>query len=100
MGIAAQGSRRLAGPLNAATHLDRMAAWPESSVLRARFAEAARGLPFRVEAFEPFFAAVEKARTGALMTEQDYAGTALALRLGTLVRHDGARWDVVVPLTG
>jgi predicted exporter len=50
--------------------------------------------------FEPFFAAVEEARSGKLLDASDLAGTALGLKLDGLLRRDGARWIAVVPLSG
>lgn len=85
---------------SAATQHQRQAALPDPAKLRERFAEAASGLPLRIEAFEPFFAAVELARSAAPVAAGDFSGTALGLKLDGLVRQDGGRWFVVVPLTG
>ncbi|MEP7182213.1 MAG: hypothetical protein ABI886_08505, partial [Betaproteobacteria bacterium] len=83
-----------------ATQRARRAALPASAQLRANLTEAARGLPLRVEAFLPFLDAVERARTAPPVTADDLAGTAIGLKLDGLLRHEGARWYVVVPLTG
>jgi predicted exporter len=48
------------------TQSERLAAIPEEAVLRRRLQQAAQGTPFVVEAFEPFFAGVTKARTSIL----------------------------------
>ena len=81
-----------------ATQRRRQAALPDAAELRERFDVAARGLPVRVAAFEPFFAAVESARRAAPIDAASLAGTALGLKLEGLLRRDGAAWQVVVPL--
>jgi predicted exporter len=73
---------------------------PDTLELRERFEVAARGLPVRVAAFEPFFAAVESARRATPIDATSLAGTALGLKLEGLLRRDGAAWNVVVPLIG
>ena len=83
-----------------ATQRRRRAALPDASELRANFARAASGLPLRTDAFEPFFAAVARARTAPSLEGDDLAGTALGLKLEGLLRRDGGRWYGVVPLTG
>jgi len=83
-----------------ATQRRRRAALPDAAELRANFASAANGLPFRAEAFEPFFAAVARARNAPSLDEHDLSGTALGLKLEGLLRRDDGRWYSVVPLTG
>lgn len=78
----------------------RQASLPEPAQLRERFADAANGLPIRIEAFEPFFAAVANARAAAPLEAADLAGTALALKVEGLLRHDVAQWYAVVSLAG
>ncbi|GIL38199.1 MMPL family transporter [Roseiterribacter gracilis] len=75
----------------------RQAALPESATLRARFDEARRDLPFRGDQFEPFFAAVEATRTGPLLNLASFDGSALGLRLRTMLRGDGS---MLVPVYG
>lgn len=60
-------------PLQAA----RRAALPEPTVLRERVDAALAGRNLRAAAFEPFFAAVEAARTGPAIDVDHYRGTAL-----------------------
>lgn len=83
-----------------ATQRRRLAALPDPVRLRENFVEAARDLPIRLQAFEPFFVAVGEARTGKLLDASGLAGTALGLKLDGLLRRDGARWVAVVPLSG
>ena len=85
---------------SAATQRARLAAIPEATRLRENFEQAARDLPLRVQAFEPFFAAAERARTGGLLDVDALGGTAPGLKVGALLRRDGARWVAVVPLAG
>jgi predicted exporter len=83
-----------------ATQRRRQAVLPEPARLHANFAKAASTLPLRVDAFEPFFAAVESARHAALLEPRDLAGTALGLKVEAFLRHDDSRWYAVVPLAG
>jgi predicted exporter len=78
----------------------RQAALPDSAQLRARFAKAAEGLPITVSAFAAFFAEVEAARNAPLLTANDLVGTAIGLKVESLLRSDGARWYIVIPLYG
>ena len=50
--------------------------------------------------FAPFLADVERTRTGKLLSREDLEGTALGLKVDSLlVRHDG-RWVALLPLIG
>src|SRR5262249_52369106 len=71
---------------------------PDITQLRENFAKAADGLPLRIEAFEPFFAAVERARTAPLLEPHNFSETAAGLKLDALLRHDDTIWYGVVPL--
>jgi len=53
---------------------------PEPAAARAMLEAALAGLPFRSEAFAPFLADLEQARTARPLTEADLAGTPLAAR--------------------
>ena len=77
----------------------RQAALPPPDQLRANLAEAAAGLPFRPDTFAPFLNAVEDARQARRLTAEALAGTGFGLKAGSLLRHDGDRWTMVVPLT-
>lgn len=83
-----------------ATQRRRLAALPEAAQLRANFARAADGLPLRADAFDRFFAAIERARSAPPLDAHDLAGTALGLKLEGFLRRDDARWYGVVPLAG
>jgi predicted exporter len=80
------------------TQLRRKAALPEAARLRENFADAARGLPLRQSAFEPFFAAVAAARAAPQLNAGDLAGTALGLKIDGLLHVADGRWFAVVPL--
>lgn len=85
---------------SAATQARRRASLPPPDVLRADLDSAARGLPFRVEAFEPFVRAVADARAALPLTAGDYAGSALGLKVESTLREEGGRAQIVVPLAG
>jgi predicted exporter len=73
---------------------------PAGADLRQNLTAALSGLPFRPATFEPFLKDVEDARSGPSLTPADYAGSALGLKVESLLRNDGGQWHVVVPLAG
>jgi len=84
---------------SARTQMRRQAALPDDAVLRARFAEAAAGLPFRSGTFDPFFPDVAKARAAPLLTVASLP-PALQLRLQSCWCKDADGWTVLAPLHG
>jgi predicted exporter len=91
---------------SAATQRARQAAIPEAAVLRENVHEAQRGLPFRAGLFEPFLRDAEAARTQPPLRHASLQGTALALKVDTLlVKREGASvagaaWTAMLPLRG
>ncbi|MEO8440879.1 MAG: MMPL family transporter, partial [Betaproteobacteria bacterium] len=91
---------------SAATQRARQAAIPEASVLRENLGDAQRGLPFRTGLFEPFLRDAEAARTQTPLQHTSLHGTAMALKVDTLlVKRDGAgaatpAWTSMLPLRG
>ena len=83
-----------------ATQRARQAAIPETDILRERLEQAADGLPFRAQLFEPFLQEVSAARQAPLVSASDLKGTGLGLRLESLLsaRPDG--WMAILPLRG
>ena len=77
--------------------LARRSALPDDATLRARFATASSGLPFRADAFAPFFHDVTAARAGPLLTAGDLPPP-LALRLQSMLTHTDNGWTVLAPL--
>ncbi|MGH7056880.1 MAG: MMPL family transporter [Acetobacteraceae bacterium] len=78
--------------------LARRAALPKPQVLRARIAEAARGLPFRKHAFAPFIADVAAARASAPVTLPDFSAKLLKARIAPLLFSEQGRWyGLIVP---
>ncbi len=101
----AQGA--LAGYDNAARYLPseatqrrRREALPDPKTLAANLAVALSNLPFRDDAFAPFLADVERARAGDLLAYEDLAGTALGLKVDSLLLREDGRWVAVLPLIG
>ncbi len=90
----------------AATQRARQAAIPDPAVLRDSLREAQRGLPFRAGLFEPFLSDIEAARTQAPLTRASLDGTALALKVDSLlVKRNGTEaaagaWTAMLPLRG
>jgi predicted exporter len=82
-----------------ATQRARQAALPDATTLRTNFTQALTGLPFRPEAFAPFFADVATARTAPLITAANLP-PALSLQLGTMLVPHGPGWVVMAPLRG
>ena len=78
----------------------RQQALPGPEALRDALAEALAGSPFREDAFAPFLADVEQARTAEPLRPADFAGTPLAATLdGLLLENDGAA-TALVSLSG
>ncbi|MFO1429426.1 MAG: MMPL family transporter [Candidatus Competibacteraceae bacterium] len=80
------------------TQRERQAILPPPEPLRANLDTAVAGLPFQAGLFEPFLAAVEAARTGPLLQPQDLSGTALGLRIGSLLFPSSQGWTALVLL--
>jgi predicted exporter len=78
----------------------RLAALPEAATLRSNLDKALQGLPFQKGAFEPFLRDVEESRRRGPLVADELQGTALGMKLQTLVVPAGAEWAVLVPLTG
>ncbi len=75
----------------------RRAALPDDTMLHARFAAALSGLPFRTDAFAPFFQDVSAARAAPLLTAASLPPP-LALRLQSMLTHTNTGWIVLAPL--
>jgi predicted exporter len=83
-----------------ATQARRRAALPAADDLRQNLSAALSGLPFRPGTFDPFLKDVDEARSAPALMPVDYAGSALGLKVESLLRHEGGQWHVVVPLAG
>lgn len=81
------------------TQSARLAAIPEETVLRRRLQQAVHGSPFVVDAFEPFFAGVSKARTTVLEPGTLPEGLFRQRTEGLLMNVDG-RVVGLVPVAG
>ena len=84
---------------SAQTQRARQQALPDDATLRARFTQAAAGLPFNIQAFQPFFTAVAAARAAPLLTQASLP-PALALQVSSLLNKAGRGWMVMAPLSG
>lgn len=82
------------------TQLKRLAVLPDPPTLQAALAEAQRGLPFRQGLFVPFLKDVEQARTGRGLELSDLQGSALSLKIHSLLLRDGDDWVALMPLRG
>ncbi len=80
------------------TQRQRQQALPETPVLQRSLSAAARGLPFRVELFQPFLRDVTSAKGAPTLTRTDLAATGLKVRLDSLLaeRRDG--WIAMLSL--
>ncbi len=78
----------------------RQAALPIEASLRRTLREATRDLPFRKGLFEPFVADIVTARTSAPLGPADFQGTALGVRLSSLLFQQGTQWVALLPLRG
>jgi predicted exporter len=80
------------------TQRQRQDALPERPILERDLAAAARGLPFRVDLFQPFLRDVASAKQAPTLRRADLATTGLRVRLDSLLaeRHDG--WIAMLSL--
>jgi len=110
---AAVAQSRLAGFESPAAYLPssaaqraRQAAIPAPAVLRENLREAQRGLPFRAGLFEPFVRDAAAAATQAPLQRASLDGTALALKVDSLLVKRTAStttaggWTAMLPLRG
>jgi len=79
------------------TQQHRQAALPDTDTLHARFQDARASLPFRPDAFDPFFRDVAAAKTAPLLTPASLP-PALKLRLDSMLVRSGDHWTVIAPL--
>jgi predicted exporter len=96
-----QGAQDAASLLpSAALQRARQQALPDAATLSARVAEAAQGLPFTPQAFDPFKADVAAARAATPLGPADIINPALAAQLGALLDHRDGTWiGIIAPRT-
>jgi predicted exporter len=85
---------------SSATQRARQAALPEPQALRAALEAARTGLPFSAAAFDPFLDGVARARDLAPLTPDALRGTALELRVSSLLREDADGAIGLISLNG
>lgn len=101
-------SRRLiAGYDSAARYLPseamqgrRRAALPEPEIVRADLEQALAGLPFRTGLFDPFLRELEQSRAGGPVLPENLQGSALGLKIHSLLAQSAGQWVSLVPLQG
>ena len=78
----------------------RQAALPEADTLQANLDQATAGTQFRPVFFQPFLRDVAAAKTAPLITKESLEGTALALKVDSLLTQHEGNWMVMMPLYG
>ncbi|NYZ61189.1 MMPL family transporter [Luteimonas sp. SJ-16] len=78
----------------------RQSALPDAPALRAMLASVLADSPFRADAFDPFVADVERARTAPLLTVRDLQGSPLASAVSGLLLVHPERATALVSLSG
>jgi predicted exporter len=78
----------------------RLAALPEPGALKLNLDQALEGLPFQRGVFEPFLRDVEESRRRGPLGAEDLRGTALGMKVQSLVLEAGPEWLVLIPLYG
>lgn len=116
--LALQGSEAMAGWLREAVHKgwlggfdvpsiylpsnrtqeQRKAALPPTNVLKRRLDTAVADSPFRPGSFAPFLKAVARARAAPLLRYQDFEGTALALKVDSILVRNADGWNAIALL--
>ena len=82
------------------TQQARQASLPDRQTLERNLASAMKGLPFKPGLFQPFLDATGKARTQEPVDIQMFRGTALGIKLDSLLFMQEGRWAAVMPLRG
>jgi predicted exporter len=82
------------------TQQARQAALPDRETLERNLTSAVKDLPFKPSLFQPFLDAAGKAKTQDPVDSRTFRGTALGLKLGSLLFMREGRWVAVVPLRG
>ena len=82
------------------TQQARQASVPDRDTLERNLTSAMKGLPFKPGLFQPFLDAAEKARTQEPIDIQMFRGSALGIKLDSLLFMHEGRWAAVVPLRG
>jgi len=82
------------------TQQARQATLPDRETLERNLTSAVKGLPFKPSLFQPFLDATGKAKTQESVDIQTFRGTALGLKLNSLLFMHEGRWVAVVPLRG
>jgi predicted exporter len=82
------------------TQQARQATLPDRETLERNLTSAMKGLPFKPSLFQPFLDATGKAKTQEAVDIQTFRGTALGLKLNSLLFMHEGRWVAVVPLRG
>jgi predicted exporter len=78
----------------------RQASLPDRETLERNLGSALKGLPFKPSLFQPFLDAIGNARTQQPVDMQTFRGTALGLKLDSLLFMHEGRWAAVLPLRG
>ncbi|MGA8048907.1 MAG: MMPL family transporter [Burkholderiales bacterium] len=78
----------------------RRAALPERTVLASRLDTALADTPFRSGSFTPFLDAVDRTRSGPLIDVRTYEGTALGLKINSLLFRSEDGWSALATLNG
>jgi predicted exporter len=78
----------------------RQAMLPDRTALERNLTLAMHGLSFKPGLFRPFLDAVEKAKTQEPIDSRAFRGTALGLKLDSLLFMREGRWVAVAPLRG
>jgi len=79
---------------------ERQKSLPERNVVKRDLEIALRGLPFAPGLFTPFLDAIETARTQPVVERKVFEGTALGIRMASLLFEQSQNWTAVVPLRG
>ena len=83
-----------------ATQEGRRAVLPKGDKLKEDLKTALVGLPFRHNAFEPFIQAVETTKSLDPLTKSSFRGTAMGVKIESLLFLRDKQWIALVPLRG
>ena len=82
------------------TQLQRQTLLPEKPQLQAAVSQALEGIPFKPSQFEPFIQAVANSKNLSPIKLENLQGSALGIKVGSLLFAKDTGWAAVIPLFG
>jgi predicted exporter len=85
---------------SAGTQRQRQAFLPDEISIRHNLDEALQGLPFKINAFDPFLRDLAASRQLPPLTLDEIRGSPIEARISPLLFQDNGHWNVIISLKG